>query len=140
VIESSMINPETVLGAIIFALIKLAGYWFLAQWLGRYYRPHEAAAPITVALSRIVLGALVGGFVALSFRVETNIPWYLLLVLVRAVEWALVFWFFYERLTGDTDWRRLALFACFGTVVSCVLDLPAVFSAVVIPLMFYGFC
>ena len=134
------INPETILGSIVFALVKLIGYRFLLAWIARYYRPHQTVAPIVVALVRILFGALVAGLVATAFHIGPSLGWYLVLVLARAIEWAVVIWFFYERLTGATRAGRLALFALLGTLVSCLLDLPGGFGGVFIPIMVYGFC
>jgi hypothetical protein len=134
-------NDETVMAGVVFALIKLVGYWFLARWIGRRYRTEVAAAsPFVVALSRVVLGALVSWIVATAFQVDNSLPWYSVLVLLRAIEWAAIVWLFYEQLAVELDWRRLALFAFFGTLLSCVLDLPAAFGAVVMPMMVYGIC
>jgi len=126
---------------VVFALVKLVGYWYLARWIGRNYLPGVvAASPFVVSISRIVLGALVSGIVAGAFDVDNTLSWYAVLVLLRAIEWAAIVWLFYERLAADFDWKRLALFAFSGTVLSCVLDLPAVFGAIVVPMMAYGFC
>jgi len=135
-----LINDELVLGLLVFGLIKLVGYYFIVAWVGRYYRPHAVALPLVVALSRIALGALFAWLVASAVDVEKSLPWYLVLVLLRTVEWGLVFWYFYERVAGKVDWNRLLLYACFGTMASCLLDLPAAFTAFVIPLMAYGIC
>jgi hypothetical protein len=134
-------NEATVLAGLVFALVKLVGYWFLVRWIGRNYRTEVAAAsPLVVALSRIVLGALVSWIVATAFKVDNTLPWYALLIALRAAEWAAIVWFFYERLAVEFDWRRLALFAFFGTLLSCVLDLPAVLGAIAVPIMTYGLC
>jgi hypothetical protein len=134
-------NDATVMAGVVFALIKLVGYCFLARWIGRNYRSEVAAAsPLVVALSRIVIGALVGWIVATACQIDNTLPWYAVLVLLRVVEWAAIVWLFYERLAVELDWRRLALFAFFGTLLSCVLDLPAVFGAVVMPMVVYGIC
>ena len=135
-----LFSDEEILSVVVFGLIKLVGYVFVARWVQRYYRPPHVARPLFVAISRIALGAAIAGLVAISFRVDKSMPWYLVLVSARAVEWLLVFWFFYERPTGTIDWQRLSVFTVFGTVVSCVLDLPAGFTAFVIPIMVYGIC
>ena len=133
-------HDEEFLAAIVFGLIKLVGYYYVAAWVGRQYRPHRVATPFVVALSRVALGALFAWPVATAFDVEKSLPWYLVLVLLRSVEWGLVFWFFYERLDSKVEWKRLLIVTGFGTLVSCVLDLPAGFSAFVFPLMVYGIC
>lgn len=135
-----IINEEAVLGSLVFAAIKLVGYRFAVKRVVRYYPTNTYAAPLVVALSRMVLGGLFAWPVASTFDVHKTLPWYGVLVLMRILEWGLVFWYFYERPAGAIHWRRLALFAGFGTVVSCVLDLPAAFSALIVPLMVYGFC
>ena len=134
------IDDELFFGLMVFGLIKLAGYYFAVRWVGRYYRPHAVPSPFVVALSRIALGALFAWLVASTLHVEKSLPWYVVLVLLRTFEWGLVFWYFYERVVGKVDWNRLLLYSCFGTMASCLLDLPAAFSAFVLPLLAYGIC
>src|SRR5204863_374497 len=124
----------------VFGLIKLFGYYFVAAWIGRRYRPPSVAKPLIVALSRIALGALFAWLIWSAVGVKESLPTYMGLVLLRAVEWALIIWFFHERPLGRLDGGRLAKLACFGTLGSCVLDLPAAFGAFVIPALAYGIC
>jgi hypothetical protein len=135
-----ILDQESVVAAGVFVLIKLVGYRLLVRWLERHYHLDQPAPAMLIALSRIALGALVGGLLALAFHVEAKLPWYLLLVVLRAIEWAVVFWFFYERRADHIDWRRLAACSFLGTVASCLLDVPAVFSAIAVPIMAFGFC
>ena len=136
-----MINEETVLAGVVFALIKLVAYYFVAKRFALRYLPNvQAAPPLLVALSRIALGAVLAAIVAMRFQVDNTLPWYLLLLLLRVVEWAAIVWLFYERLAGEFDFARLAMFTGVGTLVSCLLDLPAVLGAIAIPIMAYGIC
>jgi hypothetical protein len=135
-----LINDELILGAMVFGLIKLVGYYYVAAWAGRQYRLRQVAAPLIVALARIALGAIFAWLITSAVDVEKSWPWYLVLVLLRTVEWGLVFWRFYERPAGRLDWNRLVTLSCFSTLASCVLDLPAAFGAFVIPAMAYGIC
>ena len=133
-------SDEEILGVAVFGAFKLVGYYFAVRWIARYYRPHKLPSALVVALSRIVLGAIVAWLVISTVDVGRNLSWYLLLVLARGLEWGVVLAYFYERAAGGIEWRRLAMFAGFGTVASCVLDLPAVFGAILVPMMAYGFC
>ena len=133
-------HDEEFLAAIVFGLIKLVGYYYVAAWAGRQYRTRKVATPFIVALSRIALGAIFAWLITSAVDVEKSWPWYGVLVLLRTVEWGLVFAYFYERPAGRIDWNRLVTLSCFSTLASCALDIPAGLSAFIFPLMAYGIC
>jgi hypothetical protein len=134
-------NDEAMLAGAVFALVKLVGYVYVAARIARHYRPGVVASPaLLVALSRVALGALLAWIVAMGFDVHKTWSWYGLLVGLRFVEWAAIVWLFYERLASEFSWDRLLTYAGLGTAVSCVLDLPALFFAVAMPILAYGIC
>ena len=136
-----ILNDETILGGAVFALIKLVAYCFVAARIARHDRPGVEAAPaLLVALARVALAALLAGIIAGAFQVDNTWSWYGLLVVLRFVEWAAIVWLFYERLASEFSWDRLLTYAALGTAASCVLDLPAVFGAVAVPILAYGIC
>jgi hypothetical protein len=135
-----LLNGENAVFALVFGAIKLLGYYFLVRWMGRSYRVDRTPAPLVVALSRIALGAIVAWLVHTTFQVEPRRALYPALIAVRMVEWALVVAYFYERHTSAMQGRRLLLWSFLGTVVSCVLDIPAFFGAIVTVFGLYGFC
>jgi hypothetical protein len=133
-------DGESILAALVFGAIKLVGYFFLARWLGRRYRVGTASTPRYVAVSRVALGALVAWLVHSTLHVYPGLPWYLVLVFLRLVEWLAVFWYFHERPAGTVDGTRLLACGLLGTLVSCLLDAPAFFGAMVAVFGVYGFC
>jgi len=135
-----IIDGEAVLATVVFGAIKLLGYFFLARFLGRRYCVGVASTPYRVAVSRMVLGALVAWLVHSTLHVQPNLSWYPALVVVRTIEWALVLWYFYERPTGAANASRLLTWSALGTLVSCLLDAPAFFGAMVAVFGVYGFC
>ena len=132
-------SNDEVLGLLTFGAIKLVGYYYVARRVARAYPP-KVPMPLIVALARVALGALIAFLIASTFDVKSDLPWYLLLVALRAIEWGVVFILCYERTLVAIDWSRLRKASAFATLVSCLLDLPAVFGAFVVPALAYGIC
>jgi hypothetical protein len=135
-----LFSDDEMLAAFVFGLVKLVAYYFFVRRVARAYAPRKVALPLIVALARIALGAVLAFVVATTFDVHRTWSWYLVLVLLRAIEWGVVFTLFYEQTLTTIDWRRLAKHTALGALLSCLLDLPAGFSAIAIPIMAYGIC
>jgi hypothetical protein len=133
-------SDEELLGTFVFGLIKLVGYYYVVRNVARGCPARPLASPLVVALARIALGAVIAFPVVSTMGIHKSWPMYGALVLVRFIEWAFIFVLFYERSFTAIDWKRIGRHATFGTVVSCLLDLPAVMGAVIIPVLAYGIC
>ncbi len=123
------------LGLVYFAGVKLIGYSVFGRHLRKKYEtPHPGA--LTFGIARTALGLLVGaGFASLMFFVgaaRSEIGFYLLLLPVRVGEWVLTIWFFFTR-TLDVPRQPVMKHALLGSVVSYLLDIPAIASVFVIP-------
>lgn len=122
------------LGLLYFCGIKFAGYTAMAAVLRRRY-PGATAASWRVGLARTVIGLAAGMGVMLlvaPLHLAAATPaFYVLLLPVRLAGWLLVLWWFYER--PGWRWRRVLGWAGVGYVWSCLLDVPALGSALLMP-------
>jgi len=122
------------MGLLYFAGIKLAGYTAMAYWLRSRY-PRPSASPWIVGSVRTLIGIVAGiGVVFAAERIGFDAPswgFYAVMLPVRIAEWLLLLKLFYER--GDWRWGRALGWAGIGYLASCLLDLPAVASALLLP-------
>ena len=127
----------SIIGAITFTGIKLAGYGYAGARLNDVYRNIGTVAPWKFGAVRTALGLVVGMAFAASMAysgiTHSMLLWYLLLVPIRFLEWLGTIWLFYERKAVLSDWRRLSKYSLVGSGWSYVLDIPAALSMIVVP-------
>jgi len=86
-----------------------------------------------MAVTRTVLGVLVGGAVYFGWNAPTRqaIPYYLLLVLLRILIWGAVIHLFIRG--DDMPFRKKLLYSFGGAVLSSLMDIPAAVFAFLVP-------
>jgi len=127
------------LGFLYFTAIKALGYSAAAYQIKSGYGLKGQPKPSTpvVALVRTGIGVAVGIaywslwiFTGLGEHGPNSVLWYLLLLPVRAAEWTLLIWLFFDR---TLQRARLWKFAALGTIWSYLLDAIGVGAALVLP-------
>ena len=126
------LSSVTVIGVIAFACFKFAGYLLVFRFLLRIHPAVQASAWL-MAVTRTVLGVLVGGAVYFGWNAPTRqaIPYYLLLVLLRIFIWGAVIHFFIRG--DDMPFRKKLLYSFDGAVLSSLMDIPAAVFAFLVP-------
>jgi hypothetical protein len=132
-----MSSLSVIFGTIIYAFIKITGYSLFAKYLNSLFSKHENVWK--VGLVRTVLGILLGlihnGIFFSFFNIsmgrspiggEGTYLFFILLVLLRVIEWGLiVHWFYNKKLTKRTKvFKAVGL----GIIWSFVLDIPLMFG------------
>jgi hypothetical protein len=146
----------TEIGFLAFGGVKLAGYTAAGFLLRNLYRslPREAAISVTGAdseiaepallaspatpflfgIARTVVGIMAGvtfGTAMDSFGLAATPAFYFGLLPIRLAAWSLVIWPFFAK-KQFKGWR-LAKQSLVASFWSCLLDLPAILAAFVIP-------
>ena len=144
----------TSLGFVYFAGVKLAGYtvagcalnWLYGRTVCRgpvmfhgegveiiAHKPVAYANPVLFGIMRTMLGILgglaiyaIGAIISEDYRL-----FYLILAPIRYAEWLLIIWWFYGRASPGV--LRLAGYSLFGSIWSCILDIPAVAAIFLLP-------
>lgn len=114
-------NP--VIGSLVFAGIKVAGYSFAATRLNRLYS--ASVNPWLFGITRTLLGVAVGaalGYLLVGAQKDLD-DFYLALVPIRIFEWLVLIALFYDRQSPNLS--RLFKAAALGTLLSFALDIPA---------------
>lgn len=128
------LGPEP-LGLVYFAGVKLIGYSAFGHHLRKKFET-PGPSSITFGVARTALGLLVGAcFASLMFFSElppSGVAFYLLLLPIRLGEWLFTIWFFFSRKI-DIPQQKIMKSAVLGSVVSYLLDIPAITSVFVIP-------
>ena len=125
-----------------FAGIKFGGYT-LAGLLLRRLQPAITASAAKIAGARTGLGLVLGPLLSISYislskwilnnpQSDVSEEWfYPFLFFVRILVWALVIYIFTRsvNLTRFQLWK----YATLGALWSCLLDIPGIFMAIVVP-------
>jgi hypothetical protein len=125
-----------------FAAVKFAGYVVAGAALKKW-QPLIAASKYKIAAARTGLGIVIGPLLTIAalalaehfFPDQASNPmdrlFYPLLVVMRFFVWMLVIFLFTRHLNLGAS--KLSLYALYGAVWSCLLDLPGVALAFVSP-------
>jgi len=126
---------DPIAGYATFAVVKLAGYSVAGYVLGKAYSQPRANAAVS-GLTRTVIGLVVGAaygsamaLLATQVGAAGLVIFLVGLVPVRLGEWRVLLWLYYDRALAERrkDWG----WATAGTAWSFVLDVPALFGAIV---------
>lgn len=134
VLTSAMPFGGSVLGAVYFTGVKLAGYSAAGAYLNRRAARHSPA-PLVFGSVPTAVGVAVGvtyGYALSTFAVtNTELVFYAGLIPVRVFDWGGVIRLFYPPRSPVGENRTL--YAAQGIGWSYFLDLPAVLAAFAIP-------
>ena len=127
------IGGSPTFGLITYAAIKVLGYSLFGGRLHRWYKTIKPPA-FVFGVARTVLGFFAGVitlFVLGLFKIDFGIPFLLVLVPVRYVEWFLMLYFFYEK--DELSLSRISGYAVAGIVWSFILDIPVIVTLLLLP-------
>lgn len=132
-----MLFGPSIMGAIPFAGVALAGYGCAGVRFNVVYRNIGTVAPWKFSAVRTAFGFVVGMAFAYSMALwgmtHSMYLWYLLLLPIRLLVWVGTIWLFYERKAVLPNWGRLATHSLAGSAWSCVVDFPAALAMIVVP-------
>jgi len=121
------------LGLFYYATIKAVGYSGAGYFLKTKFK--HSLHFLIFGIARTILGILVGISYAIcteKFGWEFTSPAFLIFLFpVRFAEWFFLIWLFYHR-HGITT-KQLVLYSVLGTILSYLLDVPAIVSAIYLP-------
>ncbi len=124
------IGPEP-LGFVYYVAVKLAGYSFAGHLLRK--KLGHSLHYIVFGIARTLLGVAAG--IAYTFALkntEVTSPTFIFCLFpVRFAEWFFLIWLFYRR-RGITM-KQLILYSFLGTILSYILDVPAIASVFILP-------
>jgi len=122
-----------------FAAVKFAGYLLAGLVLRKLY-PSITAGAAKIAAMRTRLGILLGPLLLLGFaglaaffrwNSDSDLLWYIVLLCIRVLVWALVIWTFIRK-TAEVR-KYLWVNAGAGALWSSLLDLPAFLLLAIAP-------
>ncbi len=116
-------------GGIIFGAVKFIGYTAYAYSLKKLLNSPETNIYV-FGFVRVLIGLIIGYAYFNLFQLiytegNVDVLYYLCLLPLRLAEWYLIIWWFFGK--GILNPKQIINYAVLGTVLSCVLDIPAAF-------------